>query len=251
MSKRTNEVARARIAAQREALRKQDQRKRMTLIITIAVIAVVAVGIGWWSMSQGKSETTVAVGNLAPVSIQEDGSVVMAKPGVTAPVLDVYEDYQCPACKQLEETSGSTIKNLAAEGKAKVVYHMITIFSQDPTKSNSLRAANAARCVTDGSQYMKFHDLLYKGQPAETTTGFTPDELLKWGKDAGVTAPDFQSCVQQQRNVATQQQFSSKIMTSLKLEGTPTLMLNGQPMDTNTAFVPASLRAAVINAAKG
>jgi protein-disulfide isomerase len=249
VSKRTSEAARARIAAQREVLRQQERRKRITMIVAIVVIAVVAVAIGWWSMSQGKSETVT--NGLAPITIQQDGSVVMAKPGVTGPVLDVYEDYQCPACKQLEETSGSTIKNLAAEGKAKVVYHMITIFQQDPTKSNSLRAANAARCITDGSQYMKFHDLLYKGQPAETTTGFTPDDLLKWGKEAGVTSPDFESCVKQQRNFGTQQQFSSNIMTSLQIEGTPTVMLNGKPMDTNTAFVPAALRDAVVNAPKG
>ncbi|ETK36503.1 DsbA family protein [Microbispora sp. ATCC PTA-5024] len=246
MSKRTSEAARARIAAQREALRKQEQRKRTTTIIAVVVIAVVAVAIGWWSMRQGESEKVT--GGLAPVTIQQDGSVVMAKPGVTAPVVDVYEDYQCPACKQLEETSGSTLKNLAAEGKAKVVYHMITIFSDEPAHSNSLRAANAARCVTDGSQYMKFHDLLYQRQPSETETGFSPDDLVKWGKEAGVTAPDFETCVRQQRNVSAHDQYTSTIMSSLKLSGTPTVMLNGQSLDTGTAFVPSALRDAVVKA---
>ncbi|MEW9531449.1 DsbA family protein [Microbispora sp. NPDC049125] len=248
MSKRTSEAARARIAAQREVLRKQEQRKRMTMIITVAVVAVVAVAIGWWSMRQGAAEKVA--GGLAPITVQEDGSVVMAKAGVTSPVVDIYEDYQCPACKQLEETSGSTLKNLAAEGKAKVVYHMITIFQQDPTKSNSLRAASAARCVTDGAQWMTYHDLLYKRQPDETTSGFGIDDLVKWGKEAGVTAPGFESCVRDQRNSAAHQQNSAQLISSLKLEGTPTVMLDGKPMDTNTAFAPSALRDAVLSAAK-
>ncbi|WP_310741749.1 thioredoxin domain-containing protein [Microbispora sp. H13382] len=248
MSKRTSEAARARIAAQREALRKQEQRKRITMIVTIAVVVVIAAAFAAWSMRQGASEKVA--GGLAPVTVQEDGTVVMAKSGVTAPVVDVFEDFQCPACKQFEETSGSTLKNLAAEGKAKVVYHPITIFGQEPTKGNSLRAASAARCVTDGQQWLAYHDKLYKNQPSETVTGFTIDELIKWGKEAGVTATDFDNCVREQRNVAAHQQFSEKTMSTQKLTGTPTVKLNGKDLDTNVAFVPNSLRDAVESAGK-
>ncbi|MEU6425204.1 thioredoxin domain-containing protein [Microbispora sp. NPDC046973] len=248
MSKRTSEAARARIAAQREALRKQEQRKRITMIVTIAVIVVIAAAFTVWSVRQGTAEE--ASGGAAPVTVEKDGTVVMAKSGVTKPVVDVYEDFQCPACKQFEETSGSTLKNLAAEGKAKVVYHPITIFTQEPTKSNSLRAASAARCVTDGRQWLAFHDTLYKNQPSETVTGFTVDELIKWGKEAGVTAPDFDNCVRQQRNVAAHQQFSQQTMSAQKLTGTPTIKLDGKDLDTNVAFVPSSLRDAVESAGK-
>ncbi|MBP2702282.1 thioredoxin domain-containing protein [Microbispora sp. RL4-1S] len=218
------------------------------MIVTVVVIGIVAVAAGWWSVAQGTAEKVT--GNLAPVTLESDGTVVMARPGVTAPVLDVYEDYQCPACKQMEETSGSTIKNLAAEGKAKVVYHVITIFQQEPTRSNSLRAANAARCVTDGSEYMKFHDLLYSRQPSETQTGFSVDDLLKWGKEAGVTSSGFESCVRGQSKVAAQEQFTSKIMATGKITGTPTVMLDGKPLDTSVVFVPSDLRDAVIKAGK-
>ncbi|MEZ0071797.1 DsbA family protein [Planotetraspora sp. GP83] len=248
MSKRTREAsAKARIAAQREALRKQEQRRRATMVVTVAVIAVVAIAVGWWSIAQSASEKVT--GNLAPISIQEDGSVVMAQRGVTAPVVDVYEDFQCPACKQFEETSGSTLKNLAAEGKAKVVYHVLTIFPDEPTKSNSLRAASAARCLTEGSQWMAFHDKLYQGQPSETAVGFTADQLVKWGHEAGASAPGFDSCVRGEKNVAAHQEYSSKIMSALKLPGTPTVMLDGQSLE-DTAFVPSALREAVLNAAK-
>ncbi|GGO02317.1 membrane protein [Microbispora rosea subsp. aerata] len=248
MSKRTTEAARARIAAQREALRKQEQRKRITMIVTIAVVVVIAAVFTVWTVRQGTSEE--ASGGSVPVTVEKDGTVVMAQPGVTAPVVDVFEDFQCPACKQFEEVSGPTLKNLATEGKAKIVFHPITIFSQEPTKGNSLRAASAARCVTDGQQWLAYHDKLYANQPSESVTGFTADELIKWGKEAGVTAPDFDNCVREQRNVAAHQEFSSKTMSTQKLGGTPTLKLNGKELDTNVAFVPSSLREAVESAGK-
>ncbi|GIH68289.1 DsbA family protein [Sphaerimonospora thailandensis] len=249
MSKRTSEAARARIAAQREAYRKQERRRRLTMVVTVGVVAVVAVGIGWWSIAQSKSEEVA--GNLSPIGLQSDGTVVMAKPGVTSPVVDVYEDFQCPACRQMEETSGPTLKNLATEGKAKVVYHMITIFGQEPAKSNSLRASSAARCIPDGDKWLAFHEKLYENQPSETATGFTLDQLVKWGKEVGVTDSGFESCVREQRNVAAHQEFSNKILGEKKIQGTPTVMVNGKPLDSNTSFVPSALRDAIVNAAKG
>ncbi|GAA4598557.1 thioredoxin domain-containing protein [Planotetraspora phitsanulokensis] len=248
MSKRAREAsAKARVAAQREAVRRQEQRKRTTMLTTIGVIVLIAGAVTWWSVRQSASEQVT--GPLAPIAMQPDGSVVMARPGVTSPVVDVYEDYQCPACKQLELTSGSTLKNLAAEGKAKVVYHLLTIFKQEPTMSNSLRASSAARCVTDGAQWLAFHDRLYQEQPGETTAGFAIDDLVRWGRDAGVTAPDFESCVRGQKNVPAHQQYSTQVIATQKLAGTPTVMLDGQSLGT-TAFVPSALREAVLDAAK-
>lgn len=249
MSKRTREAARARIAAQREAYRKQERRRRIAMIVTAVVVGVAAVAIGWWSVMQGRSEEVA--GDLAPITVQSDGTVVMARPGVTAPVVDVYADFQCPACRQLEETSGATLKNLAAEGKAKVVYHMLTIFRQEPTRSNSLRAATAARCIADGEKRLAYHEKLFQNQPSEAGNGFTIDELIKWGKEVGVTDSEFESCVREQKHVAAHQEYTEKTMAARGLSGTPTIMVDGKPLDTNTVFVPSALRDAIVNAAKG
>ncbi|WP_067176998.1 DsbA family protein [Microtetraspora niveoalba] len=250
MSKAARDASvRARIAAQREAERKQEQRRRLATIITVAVVVLAVIGGGWWyAAEQSKSEEIA--GGLAPVTVQSDGTAVMAKAGVTSPVLDIYEDPQCPVCKQLEEISGPTIKNLAAEGKVKVVYHPLTIFSQEPTRSNSLRAASALRCVTDGKQWLAFHDRLFKGQPSETVEGFKTDDLVKWGDEVGVTAPGFESCVKDQKQRAAHEQTSAKTMADQKLEGTPTLKLNGRQIDNNTIFVPSALRQEIVNAGK-
>ncbi|MCK2220911.1 DsbA family protein [Actinomadura sp. ATCC 31491] len=241
--------AREKIREQQAAARARDKRKRVITYVAAGAVAVAAVWAGYW-YGVSRSDSEDATGGLAPVAIQADGSVVMAQSGVDKPVLDVYEDFQCPACKEAERVSGQTIKNLAAEGKAKVVYHPITIFSQEPTRSNSLRAGNAARCLTDGKQWVAFHDLLYQNQPSETEEGFTNSQLLEWGKKAGVTDPGFEQCVTSGKHVQAQQAYSQKIMDAQKLNHTPTLKLNGTEVDNSVVFSPSELRDAVTKAAK-
>jgi protein-disulfide isomerase len=244
---------RERVQAQREAERKQDKRKKAITYTVAGVVAVAAIGAGWlYAANQSQSEEAAAT--LAPVTVQGDGTVAMGKAGVTAPVLDIYEDFQCPACRQLEEVSGATFKNLALEGKAKVVYHPITIFPQDMnkgiTRANSVRAGAAARCVPDGKQWVAYHDRIFKGQPAESSEGFTTDDLVSWGKDVGVSDPGFESCVTTQKYAQSHIAYSDKVNKEQNLQGTPTVKMNGKDMDNQVIFNPQELRKAVLDAAK-
>ncbi|MEV0390865.1 thioredoxin domain-containing protein [Nonomuraea sp. NPDC050643] len=248
-TKTQSKSARDKIKEQQAAARARDRRKRVVTYVSAGVVAVAAVGAGWWyAASTSKSEEATAA--LAPITVQPDGTAVMAQSGVTKPVVDIYEDFQCPACKELERVSGQTFKNLAAEGKAKVVFHPITIFSQEPTKSNSVRAANAAQCVADGKQWLSFHDLLFQNQPSETAQGFMPDQLKEWGKQAGVTAPGFDECVTSGKNDAAHLAYSKKITDEQKLNHTPTVKLNGTEIDNQVLFSPQQLREEITKAAK-
>ncbi|MEU0568073.1 thioredoxin domain-containing protein [Nonomuraea sp. NPDC005983] len=241
--------AREKIKEQQALERSREQRKRVVTYFSVGVVAIAAVGAGWlYAASRSQSEE--AANGLAPTTVQADGSVVMAKPGVTKPVVDIFEDFQCPACKQMEEVSGPTFRNLAAEGRAKVVYHPITIFGQDPAKSNSIRAGAAARCVADGKQWVAYHDALFKNQPPETVEGFKTDQLVTWGKEAGVTAPDFDTCVTSQKHAQAQADYSVKVNTEQKLKGTPTVKLNGTELENTVIFAPQELRDAVTKAPK-
>ena len=63
------------------------------------------------------------------------------------PTIDIYEDYQCPVCKEFEALDHTTIQALAAQNKARVVYHSINIIGPNyggQANTSSLRAASAA-----------------------------------------------------------------------------------------------------------
>ena len=83
-----------------------------------------------------------------------------------APVpVDVYEDFQCPICNDLEQ-SGLT-KDFDAKIKAtniKVNYHVMSFLDSSSNGNKySSRAANAGYCASDQSPdaFLKFHDIVY------------------------------------------------------------------------------------------
>ncbi|MEV0584900.1 thioredoxin domain-containing protein [Nonomuraea sp. NPDC050310] len=241
--------ARDRIKQQQAAERAREQRKRMITYVVGGAVAVLAVGAGYlYSVNRGSAEEAVT-GPLAPITLAADGSVVMAKAGVEKPVVDVYEDFQCPACREFEKVDGPTFQNLAAEGKAKIVYHPVTIFGEEPTRGNSVRAAAAARCVPAGPQWLAFHNKLFEEQPPETVAGFKLEDLVQWGKDVGVTAPDFEQCVTSQKHAQAHLAYSDATLKSAAIEGTPTVKLNGTVLE-GAQLSPEGLRQAVLDAAK-
>jgi Protein-disulfide isomerase len=240
-------ATREKIRAQREQeLRREQRRRQVTITLSVIGVLVLIVGIvALWQSTRNRSE--VYAGELAPISRTGQGDVVMAKPGVEKPVLDIYEDFQCPYCKLFEESSGDTVKRLAAEGKVKVVYHPITLFSNEPLKGNSLRAATALRCVPGGRPWMNLHDRLFAEQPAEGTVGFAVDQMVAWGKEAGVTDPGFEQCVRGQRDAAQQLTYSAETIKNDKVEGTPLVRLDGKDLG-DAAYVPGELEKAVLDA---
>jgi protein-disulfide isomerase len=173
----------------------------------------------------------------------------MAQPGVTAPVLDVYEDFQCPACATMERRLGGTFKELAAQGKVRVVYRPFQLFQQDPLMSNSRRAANAAACVPV-DKWIPYHDRLFDEQPAEGATGFTPRSLIRWGADLGVTDPAFAACVNQNQRIDLVGKASTAAGQA-GVDATPYLALNGAKLGGDALGSPEDLRKAVAQAGGG
>lgn len=245
--------ARDRLAEERKR-QAQAAARRRALLITLSGLAVLAlvVGITVFVTTKKEARTQQAAaytGQLAPVSRNADGSITMAKAGVNAPVLEIFEDFQCPICKEVETTSGDTIKRLAAEGKAKVVYRPFQLFQDEPLSSNSRRAANAALC-TPADKWISYHDALYKFQPAEGKEGFSDKDLLAWGGDLGVTGSTFTKCVndtQKTRQVAQMTQYATG---PRKVAGTPTVFLDGRQLDLRNQLLNPTALAQAITAAK-
>lgn len=180
-----------------------------------------------------------------------------------APVLvDVYEDFQCPICNELEQSGLGT--DLAAKIKAtniKVNYHVMSFLdSLSNGNKYSSRAANAGYCASDESPdaFAKFHDILFgktsgaNNQPAEGSKGKPDSQLISWGKDAGITSAAFSTCVTSNQHkdlVAAVTEAASK----RGVNGTPTVFVAGKRVgsegDTVTvAKVDAAISAALASA---
>src|SRR4051812_284553 len=98
--------ARDRLAEERRR-QAQAAARRRALLITLSGLAVLALVVGITVFVTNKKEertqrATAYSGPLAPVTRDTDGSITMAKAGVTAPLLEIFEDFQCPICKDFE-----------------------------------------------------------------------------------------------------------------------------------------------------
>lgn len=245
--------ARERLRAQRQ---RQDRRRRRIRMVAVGAGLVVLMGAGAVALllhPHGPAASTRIVqvgsrfaGPYAPVTMKSaESGVTMGQPGVSRPVLDVYEDFQCPPCRAFERANGGVIQQLAALGKIKVIYHLFTIFSGQPQLANSTRAWAAARCVP-ASKWVAFHNALFAGQPALTTVGgFPVGQLVQLGRSVGITSQGFASCVQSQRYAAQDAAVSSRVIGNGP-DGLPTLRLNGQLLTVNP--ISTALRQKLISA---
>ncbi|WP_141576988.1 thioredoxin domain-containing protein [Actinomadura sp. WMMA1423] len=256
MSKAARErSARERLAAERKRQAAREKQRRLLAIVLGSVVAVAVIVVGAVLIIDQKNKNgraEVHKGALAPVSRQADGSILMAQSGVSKPQLEVFEDFQCPICKQFEQSTGKTIQDLAQQGKVKVVYRPFHLFGQqkDPVRINSLRAAEAALCVPAG-QWVSYHDALFKFQPNEGEKGFSPDDLVKWGKDVGVTDANFEKCVRDEQKKSTVDAMTKYALQDRGVQGTPTVFLDGKQLDASQFMNPAALRATIDSAAAG
>jgi protein-disulfide isomerase len=199
------------------------------------------------TMGAGKRGTPAALPPGVTAAVGADGTLTMAKSGVTRPLVDVFEDFQCPVCKEFHQVNDATLKNLAGEGKAKVVYHPIVIFTQEPLASNSTRASAAARCVTGGAGWLAFQDQLFLHQPPEGSLGFSAGDLVSYGSAAGAGGSGFTTCVLTMRYAAQVGKTSAAVIAG-GLLGTPTVKVNGKALPTSETLTAEGLRNAVIAA---
>lgn len=164
----------------------------------------------------------------------------------TAPVtVEVYEDFQCPACRAFEQTSGPVLDSLVDAGTARVIYRPIAFLDRASTTRYSTRALNAAACAADAGAFTSIHQRLWTVQPPEGTPGLSDEELIRLGADSGADGADYARCVRDLRYQPWTRQVTDEA-SKRGINATPTVLVNGQALQAPT---PDTVRAAIENAA--
>ncbi|MFI5755259.1 thioredoxin domain-containing protein [Streptomyces sp. NPDC051569] len=251
--------ARERLQQERE-IEKAREKRRRTLIMSAAVVGVLAVAgaIGVVAANAGKDKATGAAGPvLAPSGLNGKDDLAIPVGATDAPsTLTVWEDFRCPACAQFENTFRSTVHQLEKAGQLKVEYHLATLIDGNMGGSGSLRAANAAACAQDAGKFSAYHDVLYENQPLETDDAYARNSRLLElaGKVPGLeSAPGFRECVDGGNHDAWVKKSAEAFRTG-NFSGTPTVLLNGEsvfPKKGNENITPANLKKWVKEADKG
>jgi len=228
-----NRSARERLAQQREREKGREKRRR-TLIVSSAVVGVLALAavVGLIAANAGKDGggDTASGPAVAPSgAIGEDALTVPVGAADAPSTLTIWEDFRCPVCAQFETAFRDTVAELADEGQVKVEYHLATIIDGNLGGTGSLRAANAAACAQDAGKFAPYHDVLFSNQPPEPDDAFAKNSRLieLAGEVEGLDTPAFRSCVEDGEHDS----WVKKSDTAFReggFQGTPTVLLNGE-----------------------
>jgi protein-disulfide isomerase len=168
-----------------------------------------------------------------------------------APTLDLYEDFQCPVCGQLEKAMGPSITSMVQAGDLKLVVHTLSFLDDNLNNDSSKRSANAVACASDVGKFLAYHAAVFAAQPAQEGAGYTDAQLTAFATTAGITGTSlttWQKCTSsgQHAQYVTDTQSAAE---KAGVNSTPTLKLNGKDI-TRTLSTPEALIAQVKAATK-
>jgi protein-disulfide isomerase len=231
-----------------QALLREQQRKerlRNLAVVGVVVLAVLVIGVVMFVV-QSHKDTTGQSAKETPSNLT--GTYALTIGQSSAPTtIKVYEDLQCPICKEFEATTGSQVRAAITAGKVKVEYHMVAFLDRSSTTQYSSRALNAAMAVlsTAGADaFLKFHTLAYANQPAEGTAGVPDSTLIQWAVQAGAdqskVTPLINGNVYHQWVVNATGQMSKD-----GVNGTPTVFVNGKNEGADWTVAAQAVLAAI------
>jgi protein-disulfide isomerase len=105
---------------------------------------------------------------------------------------------------------------------------------------SSARAANASGCAADAGNFLGFHDEVFANQPEREGIGFTDDELIAFGRSAGITDASFEACVRDQTFSKWAKNGVQRASEDRGVSSTPTFFVNGTRLDAQDFFVTGS-----------
>jgi len=239
------EAAREKARKIQEAEAKRAKRNKI-LTILIIVVAVALVGVAIWSIVANKSddESSSRRQQWDPVSVDVE-PVVKPDTDVTtgysiigageefaadAPRVDIYFDYMCSYCNDLEQFNGADINDLVASGDAQFVLHPVAILRGD----FSAQGAAAFKYIAEKSpeHLLAFHKNVFAAtdEVLNGRSSTMPDwsTLTDAAKDAGVPA-DIVSSMEADADLEWAQTTTQKFLEDYR--GTPTVLVNGTQTD--------------------
>lgn len=234
--RRQQRTAGAKAVAQARGGGGVNKRVIAAVVAVVVLAGVIIGGVVWTNSSKNSTQGQTIAPQTANAALdspaERQGVTVVSGSPNAKTKLDIYADFLCPYCGQLQKNSGSQIEQQIEAGTVQVTYHMIPLLvaNSDPP-GYSLDSANAALCAADQGKFTSYHDSLFAQQPKEGARGYDNAQLIKLGQDLGITSPQFASCVNggtydQQLNSALQQ-----VEQNPSFQGTPTIFHNGTSVD--------------------
>ena len=208
----------------RERMRQQEMRRRLLTIGLITVGAAFLVFAIVWPQIKSVGEIIT----VTPPSLPDAEGLGLGDPN--APVtIDVFEDFQCPACRFFNES----IENLIAEhlvkpGKVYYVFHHYPFIDGAGAASSgeSDQAANASMCANEQGKFWEMKAILFANWNGENQGNLSNRRLQAMAESIGLDMGSFNDCFDANKYEADIQADFEK-GDEMGVSGTPSVFVNG------------------------
>lgn len=220
----------------RQAIRekRQAQQKRQRLLILFVIIGaaliIAAVMIVPSLLPAGEINTV----DPHPRPMAEGRA--MGDPN--APVtVEVYEDFQCPSCRDFtEQIEPQIVNRYVSTGDVYYIFRQFPFLDSNSARKESHQAANASMCANEQNEFWYYHDTLFANWNGENKGAFSDNRLKAFAEAIGLDMNEFNACFNQNR-------YRDEIETDKSsgvdagVTGTPSIFVNGRQI--SPGFVPS------------
>jgi len=188
---------------------------------------------------------------VAPGGVTDGYAVVRGH--ADAPVtVTVYEDFQCPFCREYETALSPTLTRDVDAGDIKVEYRPLAFLDDASSTDYSSRALETAACTLELSgvkRFVSLHALLFENQPEEGGAGLSDSELADLAAQAGADKQAVEKC-QSADTYTDWVKVATNEASKDGINATPTYLVDGKALElpSDVADAPQALQDAIDSA---
>lgn len=190
------------------------------------VLGVVAAAV-----LMGTSLGTGSTGGSPRPAAAADAVVTMGSASAKTKVV-LYEDYRCPACKELNAGLDAVLQRDAAAGKIQIEYRPTDLIDRNDTVrgTGSVVAGNAVLCAGAQGHFYAYRDAVYSHQPVGSADSFqSPAQLIDIARAIpGLDTPAFEKCVDDQPYAAGISRNFDTAVNTVHCPGVPCVTADGK-----------------------
>lgn len=216
--------------------------------LILVLVAIVGVGALWYAGIGGGGAPANPPLSVADMEAEASGAAGISMGPEDAPVTIIeFADFRCPACRNFNSQTGRPMRQNYAIGDDAIVRWVaydFPIFGQV-----SWPPALAARCAEDQGRFWPMHDLLYARTEAWYGESNPNAAFVDLAEIVGLDIGEFRQCLVERphlKDIAASRKYGE----SLGVAATPTLYMNGRPLELNRYGSYAALERHVLEAAE-
>jgi protein-disulfide isomerase len=208
----------------REKVKKQESRSRLITIGLIIAGALLIMAAFVWLQPK---PADIIVPEPRTDLVNADG-LSIGDPNAPA-VIDVFEDFQCPACQFFSDSvEPLIIQYLVTPGKARYVFHNYPFIDGDGASNGgeSDQAANASMCANEQDKFWDMEKIIFANWNGENQGNLNDRQLTAMAEELGLDMNAFNSCFDANK-YKSDIQADFDLGKEMGVTGTPTVFVNG------------------------